>query len=50
MSLLEGLADADFNALGIPLGHKLKILKKIKELKKLNLKPITPPHPKSQLA
>ena len=40
-SVLE-LRDEDFNVMNIPLGHKLKMLKKIKELR--------PPEPKPQPA
>eukprot|EP01022_Parablepharisma_sp_SALTPOND_P017847 TRINITY_DN289_c0_g1_i1.p6 TRINITY_DN289_c0_g1~~TRINITY_DN289_c0_g1_i1.p6 ORF type:complete len:239 (-),score=54.86 TRINITY_DN289_c0_g1_i1:8086-8802(-) len=44
-TILE-LRDADFTAMGIPLGHKLKMLKKIKELKPAEPKPAPAPQPK----
>jgi len=44
-TILE-LRDEDFTAMGIPLGHKLKMLKRIKELKPVEQKPVPPPQPK----
>ena len=45
-TILE-LREEDFNVMGIPLGHKLKILKHIKELKPAEAKPA--PQAQSQL-
>ena len=44
-TILE-LRDEDFTAMGVPLGHKLKMLKRIKELKPVEVKPESPPQPK----
>jgi len=36
---LKSLSESDLDSLGIPLGHKLKLLKKIKELVKHSTSP-----------
>jgi hypothetical protein len=40
-TILE-LRDEDFNVMKVPLGHKLRILKRIKELKPVEVKPVKP--------
>ena len=41
-TILE-LRDEDFNVMKIPLGHKLRMLKRIKELKPVEVKPVMEP-------